>query len=106
LCQELVLFPSAEEKRLLNLLSQRDSNKRHEVTIQSIMSPDTKIALGPINIQNLSSSGQSNMTSAAISNVPPLSSDSDDPLTKSNGYDADRKNVVFGTSSSVHYRYK
>jgi hypothetical protein len=51
--QELVLFPSAEEKRLLDLLSQRqrDNNNNREVTIQSIMSPETKVALGPI--QNL-----------------------------------------------------
>jgi hypothetical protein len=94
--QELVLFPSAEEKRLLKLLSQRDSTKRHEVTIQSIVSPNTKIALGPINIQDLSSSGQSNMNDQRrrLEWFPTAVTDSDDPLTLANGYYELPENVV------------
>jgi hypothetical protein len=93
--QELVLFPSEEEKRLLDLLSQR--NNRQEVTIQSIMSPDTKVALGPI--QNLS--GDADSTSRSINDQRrhlewfPTAVDDDDPTSlTTNGYYELPENVV------------
>jgi hypothetical protein len=105
--QELVLFPSAEEKRLLDLLSQRNDNG--QVTIQSIMSPDTKIALGPMNIQNLS--GQSDSTSRRhLEWFPTAVTDDDDPRpTTANGYYELPDNVVlvpfFSTTTNTQQHW-
>lgn len=108
--QELVLFPSIEERQLIDLLSQRDSSKRQEVTIQSIMSPDTKIALGPI--QNLS--GDSDSTSRndqrrRLEWFPTTVTDSDDSLTMTNGYYELPENVVlvpfYSTTTAMEFEF-